>query len=171
LRAVSRMSSKQVMFAKSPKILCLHLSRSTFHPSGAVFKNSCRIMFPEFLDLAPYSTNGTLNTQPHEPISAAAGTTPPSEDEEQEERGGGMECRYKLMGTIVHYGSHDFGHFIAYKRRLVAETCHCRQCNDRNNTLHGDENTWYRISDEQVDVCSIEEVLQSNPYMLLYEYV
>ncbi|KAG2228178.1 hypothetical protein INT45_009225, partial [Circinella minor] len=164
IRAVSRMSSKQVMFAKPPKILCLHISRSTFHPSGAIFKNSCRIVFPEYLDLSSYSTNGTLNTQPHEPISSLQTTatiTPTSTNEGQ----------YKLMGTIVHYGSHDFGHFIAYKRRLVAETCHCRQCKEEKETLHGDENIWYRISDEQVDVCTIDEVLQSNPYMLLYEYV
>ncbi|KAI7860178.1 hypothetical protein BDC45DRAFT_563368 [Circinella umbellata] len=158
IRAVSRMSSKQVMFAKPPKILCLHLSRSTFHPSGAIFKNGCRIVFPEYLDLSSYSTNGTLNTQPHEPISSLQTTAR-------------NEGRYKLMGTIVHYGSHDFGHFIAYKRRLVAETCHCRQCKEEKETLHGDENIWYRISDEQVDVCTIDEVLQSNPYMLLYEYV
>ncbi|KAI9270374.1 hypothetical protein BDA99DRAFT_501575 [Phascolomyces articulosus] len=164
-RSVSRMSSKQVMFAKPPKILCLHLSRSTFHPSGAVFKNSCRIVFPEYLDLTNYSTNGTLNTQPHEPISASSVAT------ESATTATGMESRYKLMGTIVHYGSHDFGHFIAYKRRLVAESCHCRQCNDKEEILHGDEMMWYRISDEQVDVCTIDEVLQSNPYMLLYEYV
>ena len=154
VRSVSRMSSKQVMFAKPPKILCLHLSRSTFHPSGAVFKNSCRIQFPEYLDLSPYCTDGTLNTQPHEPISASA----PGRD------------KYKLMGTIIHYGSHDFGHFVAYKRRLKAESCHCRQCS-ATDTLIADDSTWYRISDEQVDLCSLDEVLTSNPYMLLYEYV
>ncbi|KAI8141170.1 hypothetical protein BJV82DRAFT_179244 [Fennellomyces sp. T-0311] len=154
IRSVSRMSSKQVMFAKPPKVLCLHLSRSTYHPSGAVFKNSCRISFPENLDLSPYCTNGTLNTQPHEPISASV----PGLD------------KYRLMGSIIHYGSHDFGHFVAYKRRLKAESCHCRQCN-ATDTLATDDSMWYRISDEQVDLCSLDEVLTSNPYMLLYEYV
>lgn len=51
------------MFANPPKSLCLHLSRSMYHPSGYVQKNHCNVKFPEYLDLAPYTTNGYLNTQ------------------------------------------------------------------------------------------------------------
>jgi len=36
-RVVSKKSTKQVMFAKPPKCLCLHISRSAFHTSGAVY--------------------------------------------------------------------------------------------------------------------------------------
>ncbi|CAO3597987.1 unnamed protein product [Absidia cylindrospora] len=56
-------TSKQTMFANPPKSLCLHLSRSMYHPSGYVQKNHCNVKFPEYLDLAPYTTNGYLNTQ------------------------------------------------------------------------------------------------------------
>ncbi|KAI8092970.1 uncharacterized protein BX664DRAFT_98101 [Halteromyces radiatus] len=56
-------TSKQTMFANPPKSLCLHLSRSMYHPSGYVQKNHCNVQFPEYLDLAPYTTNGYLNTQ------------------------------------------------------------------------------------------------------------
>ncbi|KAI8339378.1 hypothetical protein BC941DRAFT_349512 [Chlamydoabsidia padenii] len=49
-------TSKQTMFANPPKSLCLHLSRSMYHPSG-------HVQFPEYLDLAPYTTNGYLTTK------------------------------------------------------------------------------------------------------------
>ncbi|KAI9312425.1 hypothetical protein BX666DRAFT_1987349 [Dichotomocladium elegans] len=166
-RSVSRMSCKQAMFAKPPEILCLHLSRSTFHPSGAVLKNGCQISFPEYLDIGPYCTNGTLNTQPHLPISSPSISTMNSTTSPESEM---VKTQYRLMGVIVHYGSHDFGHFASFKRRLAAEGCDCRHCRNDKVVFHGSE-TWYRISDEQTDICTIDEVLQSNPYMLLYEQI
>lgn len=172
LRSVSRMSSKQVMLAKPPKILCLHISRSAFLNTGAIYKNTCQLLFPEYLDIAPFSTNGTLHTQPNLPIST---TTLSTTTENQGDR---RPVYYKLMSVVVHYGSHSFGHFIAYKRRIYAEQCRCHECIG-NAQLSASEkaedwkcqNTWYRISDSKVDECSIEDVRRSNPYMLLYELV
>lgn len=155
LSKVSRVSSKQAMFAKPPKVLCLHVARSTYLPTGEVHKNTCQIKFPQLLDLAPYCTNGTLNTTPHLPISTEVTST----------------VKYRLMSSIVHYGSHNFGHFIAYKRRLVAEKCSCDACCDDENVLKHHDSNWYKISDERVDSCTVDQVLEANPYMLLYELI
>lgn len=155
LSKVSRVSSKQAMFAKPPKVLCLHVARSTYLPTGEIHKNTCQIKFPQLLDLAPYCTNGTLNTTPHLPISTEASST----------------VKYRLMSSIVHYGSHNFGHFIAYKRRLVAEKCSCNACCDDENLLKHHDSNWFKISDERVDSCTVNEVLEANPYMLLYELI
>lgn len=165
LLRVSRMSSKQVMLAKPPKVLCLHISRSAFLNTGAIYKNSCQLLFPEYLDVSPFCTNGTLHTQPNVPIS-----TPPSQ----------KGSIYRLMSVIVHYGSHSFGHFVAFKRRIYADTCQCHTCAPPSPSIGGSkergetwkcQNSWYRISDTKVDECSIDDVLRSNPYMLLYELV
>jgi ubiquitin carboxyl-terminal hydrolase 1 len=153
---VSRVSSKQAMFAKPPKVLCLHIARSTYLSTGEIYKNTCQIKVPELLDLSPYCTNGTLDTQPNLPISATTA-------------GGG--AKYRLMSSIVHYGSHNFGHFIAYKRRLVAEKCHCPTCSDDATVLKHHDSDWFKISDEKVDSCGIDQVLEANPYMLLYELI
>ncbi|KAI8983093.1 hypothetical protein BDB01DRAFT_142483 [Pilobolus umbonatus] len=59
---ITSRTTKQTMFANPPKSLCLHLSRSVYHPSGVIQKNNCQVRFPECLDLAPYTTNGYLNT-------------------------------------------------------------------------------------------------------------
>ncbi|KAG1169668.1 hypothetical protein G6F70_008227 [Rhizopus microsporus] len=153
------LSSKQTMFAKPPKILCLHMARSALDmTTGDIYKNTCRVEFPDMLDLSPYCTNGILNTtNPHLPISSANHTTVP--------------VRYRLMSVIVHFGSHDSGHYISFKRRLVAEKCHCPNCRDDQTLLKHHSSDWFRISDEHVEVCTLEDVLLANPYMLLYELV
>jgi ubiquitin carboxyl-terminal hydrolase 1 len=160
LRSVSRMSSKQVMLAKPPKILTLHISRSAFLNTGAIYKNSCQLLFPEYLDVSPFSTNGTLHTQPNLPISTPV----------QQRKGGYF---YRLMSVVVHYGSHSFGHFVAFKRRIYADQCKCHQCSGAasEQEVWKCQNSWYRISDTKVDGCSLDDVLRSNPYMLLYELV
>lgn len=160
-RVVSPKSTKQVMFAKPPKCLCLHISRSTFHSSGAVYKNTCQVAFPETLDLSPYCTNSDLGVDPDTPISGAQ-----AQDSE-----GQKKYQYRLMSTVVHYGSHNFGHFIAYKRRMGR--CGCEQCltNFANTKIESTQHDWYRVSDENVDTCPVQDVLKANPYMLIYELV
>ncbi|KAI8991012.1 hypothetical protein BDF20DRAFT_16386 [Mycotypha africana] len=67
-------TTKQTMFANPPKALCLHISRSIYHPSGMIMKNHCPVEFPEYLDLAPFTTNGYLNTT--EPTVSLSSPTP-----------------------------------------------------------------------------------------------
>ncbi|KAG2227768.1 hypothetical protein INT45_002006 [Circinella minor] len=166
----SPFSTKQVMFAKTPKILCLHLSRSAFHASGAVYKNTCQILFPEYLDLSSYTTNGNLCTQPKSPISSPSENT---NSNKVNRTALASSTRYRLMSTIVHYGSHSYGHFVAFKRRILPKKCMCPNCQDDKSGPESWEDSqdeaWYRISDSKVDLCSFDVVIQSNPYMLLYE--
>ncbi|KAI5952678.1 UBP1 [Candida jiufengensis] len=57
---------------------------------------------------------------------------------------------YNLKAVIIHYGTHNYGHYICYRK------------------LRG---TWWRISDESVYVVSEEEVLGGQgTFMLFYEY-
>ncbi|KAG0780043.1 hypothetical protein G6F22_010298 [Rhizopus arrhizus] len=154
IRASGGVSSKQVMIAKPPRILCLHVSRSAYMNTGMVYKNPCRLIFPEYLDVAPYTTGGHLNTiDPRLPIST----------------GRSARVLYKLMSVVVHYGSHSFGHFVAYKRRIYTDQCGCNKCQKKEN--YRSQEDWYRISDTKVDRCDLENVLSSNPYMLIYEMV
>ncbi|KAJ2957284.1 hypothetical protein NQZ79_g6990 [Umbelopsis isabellina] len=166
-KVLSQKSTKQVMFAKPPKSLCLHISRSAFHPSGAVYKNTCQVTFPEILDLTPYCTNSNLKVHPDMPMSSPSELSSGTDTQQR-------KYQYKLMSTIVHYGSHNFGHFIAYKRRL--EQCGCHSCINTRHTKSVTSTTstqhdWYRLSDEKVDTCSVQDVLKANPYMLIYELI
>ena len=62
---------------------------------------------------------------------------------------------YKLCSVIVHLGdSNDFGHYIVYKRV----------------EMKGKEK-WICISDENVEFCSAETVLNACFYILIYERI
>lgn len=57
---------------------------------------------------------------------------------------------YNLKAVIVHFGTHNYGHYICYRK------------------LRG---TWWRISDESIYVVTEEEVLGGQgTFMLFYEY-
>lgn len=68
--------------------------------------------------------------------------------------------RYKLNASIVHLGSCFSGHYIGHRSKPADA--------NRSNEQSGD---WYFTSDSVVRSSSLEEALQSNGYMLLYERI
>ncbi|CAO3621511.1 unnamed protein product [Cunninghamella blakesleeana] len=172
-RTISPRSTKQVMIAKPPPILCLHMTRSSInYSSGMIFKNQCQLLFNEYLNLSPFVTNGTLNTHP---TASLSGHQPQNNTTARNS----IKDLYRLMSVIVHYGSHSYGHYIAYKRKILPSQCHCHACHQQQKEKEkkiSEEpwdrfSTWYRISDSKVDICHLDDVLASNPYMLIYERV
>ena len=89
---------KQMMFARPSETLVIHLNRSHHFANGYAVKNTCKIIFPELLDLNPYSTNSQLKIQPDGPISFMTENTQ-----------GGPGIFYRLNAVIVHYGAHSYG--------------------------------------------------------------
>ncbi|KAG8921835.1 hypothetical protein FRC02_012314 [Tulasnella sp. 418] len=125
-KVVSSCSTKQVMIARPPPILALHLNRSSYFGAGYASKNSCRVEFPEILNLTPYTTSGQLSTAPSAPISAH--TTPNhSRNSSVGPAGEGKVplefvptqelVLYRLAAVVCHYGGHSFGHYVAFRRK------------------------------------------------------
>lgn len=116
--------------------------------SGAsTFKNSCQVRFPHVLDLGHYSDH------------------PPSSNADADEDMNRSTDTYRLASLVVHYGSHHFGHYVAY-RRAPSDP----------RTGHGDRgdddvDDWYRVSDETVARATLDEALRGNPFLLFYERV
>jgi len=208
-------TTKQTMFANPPKALCLHLSRSVYHPSGHVQKNHCRVRFTEEIDLAPFTTNGFLNTV--DPQSSLS-TPQPSSSTNDDAHHNGNSCissrrnfvylrnmaighrslpggdglnvalgkkpldtlrpsfsvpipttrpvKYRLQAMIVHYGSHDSGHFVTFRRKRLP-TGH--QVMRPGEAPVEEEVKFWRVSDDTVDEVDLATVLSSEAYMLFYE--
>ncbi|KAI8072597.1 hypothetical protein BC940DRAFT_252110 [Gongronella butleri] len=179
-RTISAQSTIQVMFAKMPRVLCLHVTRSAVHhASGMVLKNACQLHFDQYLDLTPYVTDGTLHTEATKSLSRSPAQQqqqmqqlPPVQPETDNDR-----FIYRLMSVVVHYGTHSYGHYIAYKRRIVPTHCTCSKCRSRRKNTDASPSewhiqpSWYRISDSKVDQCATDDVLAANPYMLMYERI
>ncbi|KAJ9075708.1 ubiquitin-specific protease ubp1 [Entomophthora muscae] len=147
-RVVSHHCTKQVMFAKPPPVLCLHLNRSAYFPNGAISKNPCRVKFPEILDLAPFCTTGHLVLGPQSPLSS------PEPDPSR--------LLYRLQAVIVHYGSHSYGHFVTFRRKPHQT---------KDSFFNSSPSEWFQVSDQSVLAADRLDVLSSNPYMLLYEAI
>jgi Ubiquitin carboxyl-terminal hydrolase len=205
------------MFANPPRALCLHLSRSVYHPSGHVQKNHCRVRFSEEIDLAPFTTNGFLNTaDPQSSLSTPQPSSASTSNDDSQNNGnsyvssrrnfvylrnmalghrslaGGdglnvalgkkpmdtfrpsfsvpipttRPVKYRLQAMIVHYGSHDSGHFVTFRRKRLP-TGH--QVMRPGETPAPEEPKFWRVSDDSVDEVDLATVLSSEAYMLFYE--
>ncbi|CDO69582.1 hypothetical protein BN946_scf184759.g22 [Trametes cinnabarina] len=159
-------------------------------------QNNCRVVFPEILDLTPYTTSGQLSTQPSAPISSPPPPIPiqrsitPTPSTYAVPR-----TLYRLAAVVCHYGQHSFGHYVCFRRKPRPPSagdrrfappklacplgCDCAKCQQFGPIRDGDESTsrpgrgWLRISDDTVQECGIERVLQegSGAFMLYYERV
>ncbi|KAK9325423.1 hypothetical protein V1517DRAFT_343573 [Lipomyces orientalis] len=131
-RLVSTKKVRQVAVARTPAALALHVNRSEYDiRSGVAKKKNTRVEFPERIRIGKY-------------ISSLS-----NDDERQVGQSGNNEW-YRLTSTVIHFGSHSFGHYVAYRR------------------VGNDQ--WIRASDRDVRETTIDEVLaQGNVVLLFYE--
>ncbi|CAG8500597.1 5285_t:CDS:1 [Acaulospora morrowiae] len=149
------LASKQTMFAKLPKVMALHFSRSIYLQNGMTLKNPCRVLFPEKIDLTQYTTTGYLATMPSEPLSSPPSPSSslsspilsPFADIDGAQPDG---IHYRLKAIIAHIGDHKLGHFVTYRRQEG-------------------QDSWWRLSDESIEEVKLSKVLEQEAYMLFYE--
>jgi len=124
-------------------VLALHLNRSV-HYGQYASKNTIRVQFPEVLDLTPYTTSGSLSTDPINALSTPS-PRPSSSIQSQSASSsatvsssisttssnpkrsttptpetyapGLQRTIYRLAAVVCHYGQHSFGHYICYRRK------------------------------------------------------
>lgn len=130
-KVFSPMSTKQAMIArvsiappslltqltlfKPPPVLALHINRSV-HYGHYASKNNVRLLFPEVLDLTPYTTSGNLSTVPTSAISTPPPALPRSTTPTPATYAN-PRIIYRLSAVVCHYGQHSFGHYICYRRK------------------------------------------------------
>ncbi|SJX66025.1 related to UBP1-ubiquitin-specific protease [Sporisorium reilianum f. sp. reilianum] len=160
-KTISRLSTKQIMISRPPRILALHLNRSSYSASSwAPSKNNRHVLFPEYLDLADFTLQGSISLDGRLAMNSSS-----AHSLSDAEREGTADSIYRLAAIVVHYGSHSFGHYIAFKRI----SAHEGGCDAIADAGEADADGWLRISDESVTRATIQQVKQENPYMLFYE--
>ncbi|KDQ64111.1 hypothetical protein JAAARDRAFT_27735 [Jaapia argillacea MUCL 33604] len=192
-KVFSKASTKQAMIARPPSVLALHLNRSVHYGHYAA-KNTCRIYFPEVLDLTPYTTSGNLSTVPSVPISSPPPAVPRSTTPTPATYAI-PRTLYRLSAVVCHYGQHSFGHYICFRRKprpvpssstarlslprmMCPLGCECEKCQRYGPVRDEDDlpvagQGWLRVSDDSVRECGLETVLAegSGAFMLFYERV
>ncbi len=119
---VQSTKSKQVCIARAPASIAFHMNRSLYdETTGHTFKNTSAVRFPMLLDLGPWCAG-----------SAVSSTTPSDEEQwhvpAQQSMVPGSQAQAKLAGpfyelraVITHYGLHENGHYVCYRKHPVAQ--------------------------------------------------
>ncbi|EIN11055.1 cysteine proteinase [Punctularia strigosozonata HHB-11173 SS5] len=188
-KVISGPSTKQAMVARPPPILALHLNRS-IHYGYYAGRNNTHVIFPEILDLTPFTTSGSLSTNPTYPISSAPSSSSSSSSPSRP-RTPPPRTLYRLSAVVCHYGDHSYGHYVCYRKTprppsagskraygLIRESDDVITANEKAGLpgqpgLPGTGCGWLRISDDDVREVGIETVLSEGrgAFMIYYERV
>jgi ubiquitin carboxyl-terminal hydrolase 1 len=85
-------------------------------------KNNVRVVFPEVLDLTPFTTSGSLSTDPSNPISPPPPPPPssavfPRATTPTATTYTTPRTLYRLAAVVCHYGGHNSGHYVCFRRK------------------------------------------------------
>ncbi|KAK2779999.1 hypothetical protein FQN52_002299 [Onygenales sp. PD_12] len=172
---VSSTKSRQAVIARAPKSLVIHVNRSVFNEmTGALRKNYADVRFPTTLDLGEWCLGEKLTEDSHE--AAELWSIDPSKSMLPRSSGasvGASNQRYELRAVVTHYGRHENGHYICYRKySMESFPAPVPQAvldadGEKEKTEH-----WFRLSDEDVSLVSESNVLsQGGVFMLFYEYI
>ena len=163
---VMSVKSKQVIIARPPKSLVIHINRSIFDDFGTQRKNTAAVRFPRRLDLSRWCLGSKLSPAGVEnletwPAKSTESMLPACRAEYQE-----LNKLYELRCVVTHYGRHENGHYVAYGKRRINLTDSSPDATKESSA--GER--WYCFNDEVVTEVSEEDVLdRGGVFMLFYE--
>lgn len=163
---VSSTKTRQAVIARPPKSMVFHFNRSLFDElTGELRKNMAMVRFPKILDLAPWSLGSSGDIEDHSTEewklnpnqTMIASTGRPSRV-----RG----PVYELRAVVTHYGRHENGHYVCYRKHPTLESSSEPETEDEKLEQ------WWRLSDEDVMKVTEESVLnQGGVFMLFYDCI
>ncbi|KAF5019654.1 hypothetical protein F66182_8335 [Fusarium sp. NRRL 66182] len=193
---VSSTKTKQIVVARPPQSLAVHMQRSVFDPSTFdMTKNSAPVNFPMTLDLGPWCL-GSAGQSAADSTMEEEWLTDPRQSMIAGDLGSSRFTGpiYELRAVVTHYGRHENGHYICY-RRYPRHSPPTKVIDDNDSINEPDEDQktqpdlrangegrdevgepemdWWRLSDHNVSMVSEEMVLSLSPgvFMLFYDCV
>lgn len=191
-KKVSTTKTKQIVVSRAPQSLAIHMQRSVFDPSTFnMMKNSAPVEFPMTLDLGPWCLGSAgSNPSPEEPIVKEEWQTDPRQSMVAGDQGSARFTGpiYELRAVVTHYGRHENGHYICYRKyprhsppnKVVEDDEPDSKTDDQpdpkgpgNKESDELEMDWWRLSDHNVSKVSEDVVLSLSPgvFMLFYDCV
>ncbi|KAI7330099.1 cysteine proteinase [Hortaea werneckii] len=145
--------TRQAVLGRTPQSLVVHVNRSVFDEvTFGQRKNYASVRFPLLLDLARWMLGEDGEKKPTESILRASGS--------------GAESLYRLKAVVTHYGRHENGHYICYRRHSIRPS----KAEGHASSFDDVGKRWWRLSDEDVSPVDEETVLkQGGVFMLFYE--
>lgn len=136
---VESTKSRQVGIARAPASIAFHINRSRFDErTGYTFKNPAAIRFPLRLDLGPWCLGSAASAASRVNFLSSLTGSEKGKDTESSEPGDDAEQwelpaqlpmvagsqynprlkgpLYELRAVITHYGQHENGHYVCYRK-------------------------------------------------------
>jgi ubiquitin carboxyl-terminal hydrolase 1 len=162
--------SKQIVIARAPKSLVLHINRSIFDEmTGAQYKNTAGVLYPKILDLGNWCLGSSPSGSGQPDMSLEEWPRDPAQSmlTESDKWTTTSPFQYRLRAAVTHYGSHGNGHYVCYRPHASIAT------QSKDDAEDSPEETiterWWRFSDETVYAIQEDQAHQGNVFMLFYE--
>lgn len=163
--------SKQIVIARPPQSLIIHINRSKFDEmTGAQLKNYRPLRFQTTLDLSKWllGANGEESNMERWTMDTTKSMLAPTQGTIAE-----ASKTYELRAVVTHYGRHENGHYVAYKKHRFQKAGPKGQL-DVDDVSGPDSyaEPWYEFSDADVTDISEETLLcHDGVFMLFYEAI
>jgi ubiquitin carboxyl-terminal hydrolase 1 len=167
---VQSSKSKQIVVARAPKSLVLHVNRSIFDEmTGAQYKNTAGVSYPRILDLGNWCLGNAPSGSRHPDMSLEEWPRDPTQSmlQESNEAMTPSPFQYRLRAAVTHFGSHGNGHYVCY--RPHTRTLMLPEGANEDEQVESTEEQWWRCSDDNVYAIEEEQAHQANVFMLFYE--
>ncbi|TKA79502.1 hypothetical protein B0A55_02442 [Friedmanniomyces simplex] len=151
---ISTTKTRQAVIGRAPQSLAVHVNRSVFDElTGVQRKNYANVRYPMVLDLSSWMLR-----------DGSGGQATRSMLGDGQNRG----CLYRLKAVVTHYGRHENGHYICYRRHPLRINADADL--DGVESISEQQEQWWRLSDEDVSGVTENDVLsQGGVFMLFYE--
>ncbi|KAF2718126.1 cysteine proteinase [Polychaeton citri CBS 116435] len=175
---VSSTKTRQAVIGRAPQNLVIHVNRSMFDEfTGAQRKNYAALRYPLLLRLGDWTLGASQGGDKPQQWCMDATKSILS----QSSRGSDAGPTYRLQAVVTHFGRHENGHYVAYRRHprmvgddlaVVDEEHEMDIAADSADHAISDNSgdKWWRLSDEDVTAVSEQHLLnQGGVFMLFYE--
>lgn len=164
--------TKQQVVARAPKAFVVHVNRSIFNErTGAQLKNPAAVQFPLTFCLGDWmlgklggleTAKGTAELWSMDPMKTML---PEHGDTFENGTDAASSAQYELRAVVTHFGRHENGHYVAYRRHPHAEVKESDETDSQGES-------WWRLSDDDVTRVQQDTVLrQGGVFMLFYERI
>ena len=165
--------SRQAVIARPPKSLVIHVNRSMFDEmTGELKKNYAEVKFQNRLDLGPWCL-GSNGKVPDDSVEEWLLDPAESMIASRRRRSRIRGPSYELRAVVTHFGRHENGHYIAYRKHPAAvEEADGEAGEGPEKEKAPRRSQWWRLSDDDVSQVSEDNVLnQGGVFMLFYDLV
>ncbi|KAF2825546.1 cysteine proteinase [Ophiobolus disseminans] len=161
--------SKQIVVARAPKSLVLHVNRSIFDENtGAQYKNTAGVSYPRTLDLGDWCLGSSPSGSRRPDMSQEEWPRDPKQSMLFGNQEGNIDSpfQYRLRAVVTHAGTHGSGHYVCYRPHATV-AAESEEGEQDQGKPQGEQ--WWRFSDDSVYAVSEAQAHQANVFMLFYE--